>query len=369
MAKRLKELYDVVVVGEGPAAAAAALAARRGEATVLVVDPGAAATSGPSVGWLGPEGVTACREFGLGAKQAGASEFQGLGLYSWDLKRNTEVAEPDLQGWLVDYASFNAALLKQAQKAGAEVISTGPLRAVNLGEEQATLELDDGRTVNGRVLLIGDGIDSPTARMAGMHAAGEMRDVPTCLFTECETKDKTARFQVAVGANRRGQLATIKHQRQWVSLAITARAARADLEILFRTFRAEAIENGLVPRELPQNPRLINLPGGAALDMDTHVGKRCLLIGDTGGFIAAFSSETIYPAMKSAVIAAQTALHAIEADVVQDELASFGTAWRQELADYLRMPNTDLSLLVPLVFNNARMSSRVARAFLLGRPF
>jgi len=54
--------------------------------------------------------------------------------------------------------------------------------------------------------------------------------------------------------------------------------------------------------------------------------------------------------------------------VVQDELASFGTAWRTQLAEYLRMPQTDFSLLMPLVFGAKPMSRRVARAFLLGEP-
>jgi hypothetical protein len=50
-------------------------------------------------------------------------------------------------------------------------------------------------------------------------------------------------------------------------------------------------------------------------------------------------------------------------------LHSFGSAWRRDLADYLRLPNTDLALLMPLVFNNAQMSGRLARAFLLGQTF
>ena len=122
-------------------------------------------------------------------------------------------------------------------------------------------------------------------------------------------------------------------------------------------------------RRTPPSPGQGLCPSGVALDMDTHVGKRCLLIGDAGGFVAAFSNEGIYPAMRSGWIAADTALRALRAPVLQDELASFGVAWRGELADYLRMPNTDLSLLVPLVFNNEQMSRRVARAFLLGQTF
>jgi flavin-dependent dehydrogenase len=147
------------------------------------------------------------------------------------------------------------------------------------------------------------------------------------------------------------------------------RAAESSATDEFGRFCERAVESGLLPEGVPREPERRVCPGGVALDMDTHVGKRCLLIGEAGGFVAAFSHEEIYPAMCSGWIAAESALGALRAPVLQDELASFGAAWRGRLADYLRMPNTDLSLLVPLVFNNAQMSRRVARAFLLGQPF
>jgi flavin-dependent dehydrogenase len=205
--------------------------------------------------------------------------------------------------------------------------------------------------------------------MANLFPAARMRDVPRCLFVEYETKQRETRLDVAVGANRAGQLATIARLGKTVSLAITTRAAEDPIEQQFRAFCAAALQAGLLPEGVPDEPQERLSPGGIALDMDTHVGKRCLLIGEAGGFVAAFSNERIYPAMRSGWIAADAALQALAAPVVQDELASFGVAWRQELADYLRMPNTDLSLLVPLVFNNEQMSRRVARAFLLGQAF
>ena len=103
--------------------------------------------------------------------------------------------------------------------------------------------------------------------------------------------------------------------------------------------------------------------------MESHVGKRCLLVGDAGGFVTSFSHEGIYPALRSGELAAETVAAALRAPVLQDELASFSTLWRSELAGYLRMPNTDLGLLMPMVFNNPQMSRRVARAFLLGQAF
>jgi flavin-dependent dehydrogenase len=107
-----------------------------------------------------------------------------------------------------------------------------------------------------------------------------------------------------------------------------------------------------------------------ALDMHSHVGKRTLLVGEAGGFVAAFNNDRLYAAMRSGRLAAEAAERALKSDLPQDELAGFEAAWRTELADYLRMPSTDLSLLMPLVFNqNLQMSQRVARAFLLGEKF
>jgi flavin-dependent dehydrogenase len=105
------------------------------------------------------------------------------------------------------------------------------------------------------------------------------------------------------------------------------------------------------------------------LELELHVGKRCLVVGDAGGFLASFSHEGLYPAIRSGQLAVEAVVRALEADVLQDELATFGAAWRAELAAYLQMPNTDLGLLLPMVFGNAEVSRRVARAFLLGQRF
>jgi flavin-dependent dehydrogenase len=85
--------------------------------------------------------------------------------------------------------------------------------------------------------------------------------------------------------------------------------------------------------------------------------------------VSAFSGDGLYPALRSGVLAAETAADALRGGVLQDELAQFGPRWRADLADYLRMPNTDLGLLLPMVFGNSQIARRVARAFVLGQAF
>lgn len=369
MGKQLREIYDLVVVGGGPAGATAALRASQQGASVLVVAQDEFPRTEKCVGWVGPPGVGLCKECGVTLKKARAVEFRGMRLHSWDLKRTARIDDPELRGWLVDRAAFDRALLKAATGAGAEALRGVEVQDLRLGEERAVLQFSEGREVAGKVVLIANGVASPTARVANLTPAGDLPDVPQHACVEYTAREVATGLDVAVGANRAGQLATIVRFGKTVRLSVVARAAQIPIEEQFRAFCGAALQGGLLPEGVPGQPARRTCPGGMALDMETHVGKRCLLIGEAGGFVAAFSSEGIYPAMRSGWIAAETALRALQAPVVQDELASFGAAWRSDMADYLRMPNTDLSLLVPLVFNNEQMSRRVARAFLLGQPF
>jgi flavin-dependent dehydrogenase len=173
---------------------------------------------------------------------------------------------------------------------------------------------------------------------------------------------------VAIGATREAKLATIVRDGRQARVSLVTRDSRTAPQDQFRELWLAAQHAGALPAAASA-PQARDTPTGVALDLDSHVGKRCLLIGDAGGFVCAFSHEGIYPAMKSGCVAVEVAAAALPAPLIQDELGGFEAAWRGALADYLRMPNTDLSLLMPLVFNNEQMSRRVARAFVLGQQF
>jgi flavin-dependent dehydrogenase len=96
------------------------------------------------------------------------------------------------------------------------------------------------------------------------------------------------------------------------------------------------------------------------------VGKHTLVIGDAGGFFASSSHEGIYPAMWSASIAAKVVQKAKENALSQDVLMTFDTRWRLKMGEFLRPPNTDLHLLLPLIFSNQPMADRMAAAFFGG---
>ncbi len=373
MSASLRDRYDLVIVGGGPAGATAAVRAARDGAGVLVIEKNTCPRPRRCTGWLGPAGVAMCEEIGLPAHDAGAQPFASVHLHSWDLQRSAHVEDPELRGWLIERGPFDDAVLKRATDAGADALAGVEVIDLRLGEEEAVLELSDGRRATGRIMLIADGAHSPIGRRANLVPAIGVPHLPHCAFVEypaggTRRDSRSAGLEIAVGASRSGQVVTVMRAGAHVRVSLMMRGEPSEVGEAFTRFAAAAIERGLLPDGMPA-PRLRISPAGAALDLETHVGKRCLLIGDAGGFVAAFSNEGIFPAMRSGWLAAETALRALAAPVPQDELATFGPQWRRELADYLRMPNTDLSLLVPLVFNNAQMSRRVVRSFLLGQPF
>ena len=72
--------------------------------------------------------------------------------------------------------------------------------------------------------------------------------------------------------------------------------------------------------------------------------------------------EGIYPAIWSARLAAETCAKAAAGTHPQDQLREFSTAWRSAMGEYLRLPNTDLHFLLPLVFSNRQMAQKMAAA-------
>jgi flavin-dependent dehydrogenase len=168
---------------------------------------------------------------------------------------------------------------------------------------------------------------------------------------------------------RAAPLAAIVRSPDAVRLTLVGREDEAAVRAALPELWTAAAAAGLVPATAGALPEPTIVRAGAALDFDTHAGKRVLLIGEAGGFAAGFSAETVYPAMLSGWIAAEVAGRALAAERAQEALAEFGLEWRARLADYLRSPNADLSLLLPLVFRNEQIARRVARAFLLGVEF
>ena len=119
---------------------------------------------------------------------------------------------------------------------------------------------------------------------------------------------------------------------------------------------------GEIPLDEAQS---IDLPLAAALAHE-GVANRTLLIGPAGGFFSA-CSEDIYPNCWSAVFAAEAVKKALKEPHLQDALQPYRHRWRTTLGDYLRGPQQNLRFLLPLVYRNQVMTTRLTESILLGK--
>jgi geranylgeranyl reductase family protein len=158
------KVWDVVVVGGGPAGLAAAATAARAGASVAVLErathPRYKTCGG---GLLGTSTGLATGWIDIPARdQVDSASFTLHG--RWEFARSHK--ESPVLGMVVR-EEFDHALRKAAQDAGAEIREQALVRSVDNGETVATARLVDGETVSGRVLVGADGSGGVTARRVG----------------------------------------------------------------------------------------------------------------------------------------------------------------------------------------------------------
>jgi flavin-dependent dehydrogenase len=109
----------------------------------------------------------------------------------------------------------------------------------------------------------------------------------------------------------------------------------------------------------------LHLPFAGALAQE-GVANRTVLVGPAGGFYSA-CAEDIYPNCWSAIYAADVLKKALREPHLQDALNMYRHKWRTTLGDYLRGPQQNLRFLLPLVYRNPIMTTRLAEAILFSK--
>jgi flavin-dependent dehydrogenase len=375
-------LYDVVIVGAGPAGATAAALLAKQDRSVLLVERDSLPHRSTQMVWVSKQARPLLKTVGAKSEAALGCPFTDLTFYNADL---TKTAKPDLAqapGYLVDRAAFDYALVQAAVAAGAELREQWPVAEVRLCEGYVEVKSEAHATADaprGRMLLAAVGYGGDLAHR--LHRSGHSPPPPPAVWTaQVETtltespkrKPKAkpaASVSVVLGLDRGAAFGLVMLTAKRLAIAISA-GSPEEVAGLFPELCQRLAAAAVIPVDLSGEAAQAQAqpsPAGLALEMDSHVAKHALQIGEAGGFVSAASNESIYPAMWSARLAAEVVLEALDGEHSQDVLMTFDSRWRMSMAEYLRPPGTDIQFLLPLIFSNQPMADRMGAAFFAGK--
>lgn len=364
--------FDVIVLGAGPAGSTAATTLAQQGRRVLLLERAKFPRQVPSSGWLTGLAEPFLSDLGLKTKKVLAKPFRDVTFHTADFVKH---AKPNFDrdvGYMIDRATFDSALVDLATKAGAKFRSEYEVTELKLNESSVEVFQDGGESNSARLLILATGRNADWLDTVGVAPArGETAILNAQVEAEIPKKNapKEPRVAVVLGLDGGASFGLIGLTKDRIVITVNWRGeANAVVRTLIQLCRG-AHAAGIAPMDLSQqavSATVIKSPAAVALDMDTHVGKHALVVGDAGGFVSAASNEGIYPAMWSGKIAAEVIDKALDSTYVQDELMQFNSMWRMAMADHLRSPHTDVRFLLPLIFSNQPMADRMGAAFFFG---
>jgi len=367
-----EERFDVAILGAGPAGATAAILLGRRGHSVALIDRFNFPRPVTCAGWVSSKVEAILPELGVSPSALLHRPFRDVTLHNADF---TKTAKPRFEtsvGFLVDRATFDNVLVQTAVQHGATLIQGQAATDLRLNEGSVTITLANRRTVVSRLLLFAAGRGSELLERLGQSRQSGGTPLWTAQAEALHsggTKLGEPRVAVVLGLDGAGSFGfcCVTDDRALVNVNWAGEPEKT-LSVLLNLCRA-AKQHNIVPLDLSKQAvaaAVVRTPASAALDMDSHVAKHTLLIGDAGGFVSAASNEGIYPAMWSAKLAVKAVEAALQTELSQDQLMSFDALWRTQMADHLRSPHTDIRFLLPLIFQNQPMADRMGAAFFFG---
>ncbi len=375
-------IHDIAVLGATAAGyVAGTTLSKKGHDVIVLAAPGSAVES-PLADWIPSDVFKVCPAL-RAVKSAGTDRaFRQVQFHSGDLTRQAAYHSRSTAGYVLRSGRLLEALRSAAATAGVRRAQFKLAPEVELQETAVVLRERPAsqaggfrskprRELRARLLLIAQG--SPAEVVGGL--ALPVRSVPVGRLSACGL-DAPAGQSGPDGAlhvvsyPNRERLGMYFAARGIVHVRVlsadpSAPAGADDLGELIGRLRG----GGLLPAQMNLSKAAAaswRPPGGVALELETHLAKRTLLIGTAGGFASAMTGQTLDASVRSALVAAEVAEKALRSRQCQDALAEYKRKWRDELANRIRAPGASLRMLLPIVFSNKAMATRCARAILYG---
>lgn len=353
----------MIVAGAGPAGAVAARTLAAAGFDTLLVDRATFPRNKPCGGGISVRALTrfpwlagAIDE--IDVHRIAKLHLEGPGGITLDL----DSGDPAVL--LIRRVEFDHALVRAAEKAGAQTLSGFEITQADADERGVTLQSRDGRTLTARTVVAADGVHSVIAKRLGVNPRWPRTSIAIDMMEE--TPNATLRavrpdvLWVAYACNGLDGYSYIFPKTDHVNVGIGCLLSHFDDEVgeapyaLQEKFVAALVASGDLEGRSDRThftPYLI--PVGGPLPKAWH--GRVLFAGDAGGFVNAITAEGIYYAMVSGELAARAIVSTPSAADAAVAGKSYEKLWRDEIGAEL----ADSVLMQRFLFSS---HDRVARA-------
>jgi len=368
------QMHDIVILGASPAGLATAYYLAMKKLDVVVVDSPHESIECPLTDWL-PRTFFEMTGLPKGlAKLTKAEPFSRVVYHNASFSSKVEYKARRAAGHFVHVPTLLKAMRTLAARAGAKVRVSTTWPAICLNEDH--VEIHGTHRVRAKLAILAQNRPNDVLSELSMP----LRTMPTgsLLVSGLDMPVSPRRHNIK---DMEGSLHVVELRERTELGVFFVANGRFHVRVVSnsvasgnRAMELSAMINGLqqasvIPINLPlgrAKGAVWYPPAGVALELETHVAKRCLLTGTAGGFVECITGQSLVPSVRSAILAADVAIAALASDEPQNTLMKYKTMWRKSLADYLRPPNTSLHMLLPLLFVNQRIVSKFTRALLYG---
>ncbi len=315
-------MYDVLIIGAGPAGNVAALKLAKDGARVAVIDYRERLGDKLCTGVIGLE---CARKFPVSdvhiRRQVDSALIHSPSGRCYSVKKDGP------QALIVDRVAYVSEFASKAASHGADYFIGHRATSIDRTKKQVRVWTRRGTGVEcfeSRLLLIAAGFRSPITRMAGLCGRSEqdfifgqqvevetngVKDVE--VFVGCGGAPESVGWLVPTTSSH-GLVGTISRQRQAMCL-----------DALVTKLRDEG--------RIKANVHDFNRWGIPVRPLNTTYGPRTMVLGDAAGFTKPTTGGGIYYGMMSGRIAAETALEALDSgDLSARSIQRYERRWKRE---------------------------------------